>query len=466
MATAIYSRTVRMLAQLLVVSISIVGIVQATRGGQSGSDAGQSKPSYQVVCRWIDAKGNVVIAPKQTLPDSKTGSFSSSSETPFVIGVDPVGCCLMPHISMIDEGMKVDVTVAGKQSDGATVDIVLEQSKVTDVEKRETAPHIFIQEPHVSINKKRIIRFVKFGQVLVVPMGEKSADGMASRVELVLGAAEEVDVPSNWFSSPMDERRVPDKAEHDEYLKRLLMAGTARIRCERVSQWEKFRGRPLHDDLDSLQQQSVSRYVLGLGKLYCSYYPYQTAMASVAPLAACAIGDLDRVQRFEEALLGHDWVYSVELLDSPQLIGAASSLAYLPELWNVTVTSKRCGYGLLHALTKINVRHNLVIHESPETESPKDEWLQKRWCLHHDSPGYASLTLEASATVFVDEAETVTPMLKATANLKRVLVMAECGRDTEKTEQARLERGKVAMQRELPSVEVTSFLWVGEPHRR
>ena len=49
MAMAIYSRTVRMLAELLIVSISIVGIVQATRRGEAGSEAEQSKPADSTV---------------------------------------------------------------------------------------------------------------------------------------------------------------------------------------------------------------------------------------------------------------------------------------------------------------------------------------------------------------------------------------------------------------------------------
>jgi hypothetical protein len=163
--------------------------------------------------------------------------------------------------------------------------------------------------------------------------------------------------------------------------------------------------------------------------------------------------DPARVRRLEESLFGYDRGYSVELADSPSLPSNVALLSRVPELWNLVVQSEQYGYPLLHALTKVNVLHDLKLCGENRAGTMKDGWLRQQWCLHHDAPGHATLTQDAAAQVSVEKAEAAIPALKATANLKQVFILAE---DEEGAK--RLARTQEVLEKALPNVKIDALI--------
>ena len=413
----------RLAPSVLAVWMLLVVTFQVTRAEDTRQPQSQPTQRYSVLCRWIDAKGAIVMAPKLTLSEGQKGTVADTAQSPFVTGVTTVGKTHESHIVVIQEGSIVEMTVAGRQPNGATVDVTVEQSKIGDVETKKVGPDTSVQIPHVELHKKRVIDFVKFGESLAIPSGERQADGNMPRIELVVGAGEELKIPSNWTSPTGHRAQNPGEARRNELLGALLMSGSAKIRCQRVSRWEKCRGRTLYDELGPLRE------VCDYADLCCRLCPHRFGWADAMQFLAPAISDPAQVQRLEEMLLGYDWGYSVELAESASLLSNVHYLGRLPEVWNLTVNTKHCTYGLMHALTQVNVLRYLKLNEQQENrEASKEDWLREQWQLHHDRPGYATLTLEAVATLYVDDAESAIPALKAAGTVKRVLIVGECGR--------------------------------------
>ena len=196
----------------------------------------------------------------------------------------------------------------------------------------------------------------------------------------------------------------------------------------------------------------------------CRYLPHRAGIFDVLSLAASTLEDQRRLERVEEALLGHDWAYSVELTDSPASSGI-SLLGGLPEVWNLRVVTKDFkDYQFLHFLTKVNVRHQLEVVPcgAAEAEIGKHDWLQQRWCLRHEGPGYATLALEATAQLYVEEAESAIPALKV-ANVKQVLLIAVVER---KEDRDRLDRVQAVLKKALPQAKIEPIVFDGEQHAK
>jgi hypothetical protein len=432
------------LAASAVIVSMLLGALPQTTGEETES---QPTRQYTVLCRWVDADDNVVVGPKLTLSEGEKGNVSIGSRSPFVVGItaDEDGA-KKPLIAVIDEGTTIEVTAVGQQANGVTVNVVVEQSEITSVETKKTGPGTFVQAPHVDARKKRVVDFVKFGEILTVPTEEKRADGTTPRVELAVCAGNAVSIPSNW-TSPAASRKNAGDDESDGIFDELLATGDARVRCERVSRWEKSCGHGLYEDLCPL------RDLCDLADLYCTHCPHRFGLADVLCLLAPMIGDPVRVRHLEESLFGYEWGYSVELADSPSLPSQVALLSRVPELWDLVVQSERYGYPLLHALTKVNVRHDLELCGENQAGVTKDGWLRQQWCLHHDAPGHATLTLDAAARLSVEDAESALPALKATPNLKQVFVVAE---DEEGAK--RLARTQEILEKALPNMNIDTFI--------
>ena len=338
------------------------------------------------------------------------------------------------------------MTAVGRQANGVTMNVVVERSEITDVEVKKTGPETFVQVPHLDTRKKRVIDFVKFGEALRIPTGEKGADATTPRVELVVCAGDAMSMPSNW-TSPVVGRNGPRNAEREGIFNELLATGAARVRCERVSHWEKFCGHGLSEDLLPL------RDLCDLADLYCACCPHRFGLADMLCLLAPAIDDPTRVRRLEESLLGYDWGYSVELVGSPSLPSQVALLSRVPELWDLVVVPEHYDYSLLHALTKVNVMHDLKLCGENRAGTMKDGWLRQQWCLHHDAPGHATLTQDAAAQVCVEKAEAAIPALKATANLKQVFILAEDEKGAK-----RLVRTQEVLEKALPHVKIDALI--------
>ena len=403
-----------------------------------------STQQYSVLCRCVDADGNVVVGPRLTLFEGEKGNVAVGSQSPFVIGfaADEDGVT-QPQIAVIDVGTTIEVTAVGRQANGATMNVAVEQSEITNVEIKKTGADTFVQVPRLDTRKKRVIDFVKFGEVLTIPAGEKGADGITPRVELVVCGGNATSIPSNW-TSPVVGRNGLRNAEREGIFNELLATGAARVRCERVSHWEKFCGHRLYEDLVPL---------CDLADLYCSCCPHRFGLADVLCLLTPVIDDPTRVRRLEESLLGYDWGYSVELADSPSLPSQVALLSRVPELWDLVVVPEQYDYSLLHALTKVNVLHDLKLCGENRAVTMKDGWLRQQWCLHHDAPGHATLTQDTAAQLSVEKAEAAIPALKATANLKQVFILAE---DEEGVK--RLARTQEVLEKALPNARIDALI--------
>ncbi|MGO9112804.1 MAG: hypothetical protein ACLP9L_26525 [Thermoguttaceae bacterium] len=388
-----------------------------------------------------------------TCAEGEKVSIRDLSQTPFVTGITAVESGKAdPHIVVLEEGTLVEVTVAGRQPGGATVDVTVEQSQIGKVKIKAIGPNTSVQIPDVDIHKKRAIDFVKFGEPMVIPLAAKVAGETMPRVELVIGRGEEIKIPRDWTGPAGKHARTTAAPERSDVLNDLLATGTTTIRCEKVSRWEKFRDRTLYDELGNLPE------VWGCAES-CLYLPHRAGILDVPWLVSITIMDhRDRLEWLEETVLGHDWAYSVELTVGPTL-PSALLLGGLPEVWNLRVISKDFNdYPLMHFVTKVNVRHKLELVPcgAAEAEIVKADWLQQRWYLRHDGPGYATLELEASAQLYVEEAESAIPALKAAANLKHVLIIAvgEANRD-------HTERVQAVLKKALPQADIQTVVFTG-----
>ena len=338
---------------LAAIAITVSMLLGSTAvGAETGSLPTQQ---YSVLCRCVDADGNVVVGPRLTLFEGEKENVAVGSQSPFVIGfaADEDGVT-QPQIAVIDEGTRIEVTAFGRQANGATMNVVVEQSEITNVEIKKTGPDTFVQVPRLDTRKKRVIDFVKFGEVLTIPAGEKGADGITPRVELVVCGGNATSIPSNW-TSPVVGRNGPRNAEREGIFNELLATGAARVRCERVSHWEKFCGHGLYADLLPL------RDLCDLADLYCACCPHRFGLADALCLLAPAIDDPTSVRRLEESLLGYDWGYSVELAGSPSLPSRDGSLEP-----RARVVGSRCRAGAVRLLAAAR-HHESQCPARPET---------------------------------------------------------------------------------------------------
>jgi hypothetical protein len=151
----------RLALSLLAVSVSLIAISPAMSGEQGNPIESQSKQHFTVSCRWSERHDGVdsVACRTLTVIDGEKGSIVDTTETP-----------------VVTKGMKIDVMVKGRQPDGATVQVELEKSELTTVDTIT----------YSTIETKCVSDFVKFGKALIVPIGEKLADGTIPHLEIVV----------------------------------------------------------------------------------------------------------------------------------------------------------------------------------------------------------------------------------------------------------------------------------------
>ena len=149
-----------------------------------------------VSCRFINEDGITLNAPTLLLRDGQEGFVSDLKESPFVTGVTQVidretkEVVRMPHIVVLPDGTKVTVAVAGQQPNGASVDVTVERTKIGKVDIKQIDPDTTLQIPHIDTYKKRVIDFVRFGDKVVIPSGEKNTNARTPCVEIVVKIAE------------------------------------------------------------------------------------------------------------------------------------------------------------------------------------------------------------------------------------------------------------------------------------
>ncbi|MHB1033827.1 MAG: hypothetical protein ACYC35_02460 [Pirellulales bacterium] len=344
-----------------------------------------------------------------------------------------------PHIVVIDEGTKIDMTVAGRQPNGATVDVTVEQTRINKVDIKKCDPGTCLQIPSVATRKRRVIDFVRFGDTLVVPMGEKLANGRTPRVEIFVGAGEIIKF--NWPAHAADELLKPADAQREAIFHAILATGAARVSCERASRWAAYRGQTLHEDLAPLRLLSD----------LATYCPHQDGVPALLCALAAMLDDPARVERLEEALVGCDPGYCVELRDSPSLLKNVELLSRLPSLSCVTIKTKKVDDRLLQAVKKLPVQHL----ELDATTGNEPAWFTVRET--HDGMTGSTDELVKTVSVPLEQAESAIPLLKALPNLEEVLIET-----VSKQDEAESKRTLTALQQALPNAETHILLFTGD----
>jgi len=203
--------------------------LQRIVGEEDHNDTSSLQP-FGVLCRWIDVQGAMVFFPKLKLPENQKETVSSTTVRPFVVGATPEGRANRPHIVAVHDGLWVEISLVGRRSDGASVDITVEQSKIGRVETKKVGDDLTIQQPRVDIIKKRVLDFLKYGEVFSIPIGDK---GSISHVELIIQADVKTAVPASWIMPAKEISSDAANAKQAEILGNILASGGAELRYEK-----------------------------------------------------------------------------------------------------------------------------------------------------------------------------------------------------------------------------------------
>jgi len=349
-------------ASFLVVSAALIGTLPSMAGEESSPVGFQPKQRYTVRCRWIREHDDYLDCPALTLCDGARGSICDTSQSPFVTGVTRStgpAYANQPHIVVLDEGLKIDLIVSGRQPHGASVDVTVEQSKITRVDTKPIDSDTWIQIPVVDIRKKRVFDFVEFGSPLVVALGEKHAGGTVPRLEIVV--SDGANVRPDCTARGAGAAATPGNLQSKAVLDAILATGGAKVLCQRVSRWEEARGRELDADLGRFKALCDCASV-------CSFAPHRAGMVDVLALLSPAVHNPAWVRAFEEAVFGCVPGYSALLWDSPSLVRNVELLGRLPWLWDVTIRTSNPDPRLLHAVKGLRVLHRLEVYKTPDDE--------------------------------------------------------------------------------------------------
>ncbi len=172
----------------------------------------------------------MVLLPKLNLPGNQKGTLSSTTKSPFVIGATPEGKAHRPHIVVVQDGLWVEILIGGRQPDGASVDVTVEQSKIGNIETKKISPSLTIQKPHIDCQKKRFIDFVKYGEVFSIHLGETKC---AACVELLIQADDKTAVPENWTLPTKSQTSCSVHDKRTEIFGEILSGGGAELRYEK-----------------------------------------------------------------------------------------------------------------------------------------------------------------------------------------------------------------------------------------
>jgi hypothetical protein len=423
---------------IAVIWASRVALAEGGRRAEPGP-----KPRYIVFHRWINERGDDLRGAMLSLCDGEKGSVTLlRSQSPFVTGVTPVtdrkteANAQQPSITVIDEGLKIDLVIAARQRHGATVDVTVEETKITGVDVKSCSPNTTLQSPRVETRKRRVIDFVRFDNVLVVPMGEKRPDGTTPRVEILIGAGEIIryNLPSHGGDLP----RIPVAAEREAIFRAVLATGAARVFCVKESRWAAFRGRTLFDELSPL------------GELcdLAGYCPCASGLANVLRVLSPLVNDPDRVQRIEEALVGCSPGYCIDLGDSPSLMRSLELLSRLPSLSSVTIHANKVDDRLRQAVKKLRAQHVEIVPMSGDLSA----WWGS--VETHDNLEGSTHERVKTVSVPVQRAESSLASLKALPNLQQVLIQATGNKD-----EAEAKRLLAVFKPALPNAEIHVLLF-------
>jgi hypothetical protein len=345
------------LALGLCVAVSLIAsAAMAEEGG--GSEEAKVKPWYTVFCRWIKQPDDFVAFPPLTLVEGEKCGVHDGSRRAFVTGAtlethpNAKGHALRPKIVVLFEGIKVELTVAGRQPNGASVDATIEQSTITRVDAKKCNQWATVQVPKVATQTKRVLDFVEFDSPLVVPLGEKNAAGISPRLEIIVCEGENAKLKkaSHVATGPATSGDV----ERDAIFDAILATSDAKMRCERISRWERLRGHRLYDDLEPVQNICHAAESL-------SHCPHSFGILDVLTMLVPAVHDPIQIRAVEEAVFGCVPAYSISLRASPSLSEHLKLLRRLPCLWDVSIEVEHVDEQLTEMAAQLKVLHRLEI---------------------------------------------------------------------------------------------------------
>jgi WD40 repeat protein/tetratricopeptide (TPR) repeat protein len=187
-AKRFHGRTPRWIWGVLALAMLLFLPGRAMVSGQS--DESNGSKSLLVLCRFTNQHGKMTRAQKMMIePDGPAGQIVDVAQSPFVTTfyeiTDPKTHkkTTQPHIVVLEEGTRIRVNLNGKRPTGIALDADIEQSEIVDVDTKGGADWK-VQIPKIETKKKRFFDFVKFGELVVIPFGEKKPDGFQPRVEM------------------------------------------------------------------------------------------------------------------------------------------------------------------------------------------------------------------------------------------------------------------------------------------
>jgi len=164
-----------MLASLLVLSAAALAADAVT-------PPTTKEPEWSVQARWVNDRPKStgkIQAPRITLRDGQTATVSDISQRAFVTAVknrqDGKRQVSEPVITLLSEGVRIDLTVEGVDRPLPTLDVTVEYSKIDGVEQvslTDDPNGSTIQAPRLVTTKVRTLKSVRLGETTTIKLGK------------------------------------------------------------------------------------------------------------------------------------------------------------------------------------------------------------------------------------------------------------------------------------------------------
>jgi hypothetical protein len=152
------------------------------------------KPSFVVECRVVESQsvahsdgkkddsGNkhahivvnriTSVVPSITVGDGRSAMISNEWQRPFVTGFKSTPNGKEPKITVLNEGLKIDCTVTSIDSNYVTLDAIIRDSHIADVEERLADEEgALAQAPTVETAETRVVGPIRLGEKREVSWG-------------------------------------------------------------------------------------------------------------------------------------------------------------------------------------------------------------------------------------------------------------------------------------------------------
>ena len=282
--------------------------------------------------------------------DGEKKSLDLTTPRSFVIGrcpdgdegSDGEGDTSAPCLETIHEGMNLEIDVVARKPNGVTLDITVEQTTVTAVDRRTDAANHELQIPLAETRRKRVIEFVEFDHVLHISLAGKSTAPRAPAVELFVGSGDTI-----RFNMPIPAEFREEANNEQQNIFNALSQNGAKIYGQRVSLWQAWRGQSLWDDLGL---ETVLEFA-ELAQLWQQLSGSVTWLSALSPI----IADEMSSHQIEEALIGATTVFTVQLSESPTLLQDIALVGRVPTVYAVRIFTDNTTDELLAAVRKLRL---------------------------------------------------------------------------------------------------------------